>query len=314
MNIQRNSKFTIQLLLAALTLGQRLGHAAEGAASYYFPGAAGSFAVAVAPPGGFTLVNQTVIYNARTSRAVLSGRAVADLEVNAVYNYTGGLYSVTPVAGGTFAMGGFVPFGHMAIKGIVTGPNGATTRAKVSDFNIGDVVLVPASLHWNNKGSVHFKIAQNIVAPTGHYNIDSRANVGRNYWAFDTNAALTYLNMKRGFETSIAPGVQFNLKNPDTDYKTGNEFHTDFMINQFLSKNFALGVHAYYYNQFTADSGSGAVLGAFQGKAFGWGPALLWSPKQTAGKLNITAKWMQDVHSKNRLRASYAAIVVAFKL
>jgi hypothetical protein len=40
----------------------------------------------------------------------------------------------------------------------------------------------------------------------------AQANVGRNYWGFDTNAALTYLDMKHGFEASVAPGIEFNTR------------------------------------------------------------------------------------------------------
>jgi len=52
----------------------------------------------------------------------------------------------------------------------------------------------------------------------------------------------------------------------------------DFTANQFLSKTFALGVRGYYYNQFTGDSGSGAILGDFQGESFGFGPGFIWFP------------------------------------
>jgi hypothetical protein len=314
MSVTRKSRLPIAALLAFLTIGKHVAQGAEGAASYYFPGSPGSFAVATAPLPGFTLVNQTLFYSASASRAVLSGRALGNLEVDAVYDYLGGLFAIKPrVAGAVFAVGSFVPVGRASLEASLTGPNGATTGVKASDFNIGDMLITPAALYWS-KGSVHLKVGENIIAPTGHYDVSQPMNVGRNYWGFDSVAALTYLNMKRGFEASVSPGIEFNTRNPDTDYHTGNEFHTDFMINQFLSKNFALGVQAYYYNQVSPDTGTGAKLGDFEGNSFGWGPALLWSPKKTGGRLNITAKWMQDVHAENRLRGRYAVIVVAFKL
>ena len=64
-----------------------------------------------------------------------------------------------------------------------------------------------------------------------------------------------------------------NTTNPATDYKSGNEFHLDFMANQFLAPTFALGVQGYWYKQIDADTGSGAVLGPFMGESFGLGPA-----------------------------------------
>lgn len=310
----RLTTLTIPLLTAALLAIPQSARAAEGASSYFFPGAAGSFAVALPPQPGLTVANQLFILSARASRAALNGRLVADLEVDAILNYTGLLYATKPVvAGGTFAAGAFVPFGRVGLEAAITLPNGNRLSADASDFNIGDMALVPASLYWS-KGNVHVKVAEYIYAPTGHYNINNPISISRNYWGFDSQAALTYLNPKRGFEASAASGIMFNTTNTKTDYKTGNEFHTDFMVNQFLAKTFALGVQAYYYDQVSGDSGTGARLGEFQGKSAGWGPALFWSPKQTAGKLAITAKWMKDVHAVNRLRGSYAVVVVAFKL
>ncbi|HYI93871.1 MAG TPA: transporter, partial [Bryobacteraceae bacterium] len=190
MSITRNSRLPIGTLLALLMIGQHLAQGAEGAASYYFPGAAGSFAVATAPMPGFTLVNQTLFYSASASRAVLSGRALGNLEVDAVYNYLGGIVAVQPrVAGGVFAVGGFVPLGRSSLEASLTAASGLATGVKASDFNIGDMVLMPAALYWN-KGSVHLKVAENIFAPTGHYDVSQPMNVGRNYWGFDTIAAL----------------------------------------------------------------------------------------------------------------------------
>jgi len=303
----------IQTFAAALFLCQHLAWGAEGASSYYFPGSAGSFAVATAPPPGFTLVNQTFVYSATASRAVVNGRALANLDVFAVYDYFGPLYAAKQkVAGGTFAVGAFIPLGHLSLDATITAAIGART-ANARDLSIGDMALIPGSLHWN-KGNIHFKVAEQIIAPTGHYNVNNVMNVGRNYWGFDTKAALTYLNMKRGLEISAAPGIEFNTKNEATDYRTGNEFHSDFVVNQFLSKSFGLGVQAYYYNQVSPDTGTGAILGDFQGESFGWGPALFYAPKQAGGRLNITAKWLKDVHATQRLRGSYAVIVIGFKL
>jgi len=60
-----------------------------------------------------------------------------------------------------------------------------------------------------------------------------------------------------------------NTENPDTDYRTGTEFHLDFMLNQFLAESFGIGFHGYYYDQLTGDSGSGAILGDFKADSVG---------------------------------------------
>jgi Putative MetA-pathway of phenol degradation len=60
------------------------------------------------------------------------------------------------------------------------------------------------------KGISKFKVIEQIFTPTGHYDVNASINVGRHYWAFDTSAALTYLNPKRGLEVSVAPGIVSN--------------------------------------------------------------------------------------------------------
>ena len=40
--------------------------------------------------------------------------------------------------------------------------------------------------------------AEFIVAPTGDYDVDNGINNGLNYWSFDNNFALTYLNPETG--------------------------------------------------------------------------------------------------------------------
>ena len=79
----------------------------------------------------------------------------------------------------------------------------------------------------------------------------------------------------------MLPGIMFNTTNPATNYKTGTEFHLDFMVNQFVSTSIALGVQGYWYKQIEGDSGAGATLGPFMGESFGLGPAVMWVPEST---------------------------------
>lgn len=50
---------------------------------------------------------------------------------------------------------------------------------------------------------------------------------------------------------SIAPGVMVNTENTATDYKTGTEFHMDFVANLFVSESLAFYLRGYYYKQLT---------------------------------------------------------------
>jgi len=303
----------LQLLvfMCCLFMGQQTVHATEAASSYYFPGSTGTFAVAVAPDPGFMFVNQMLFYNAMADQAVLRGRANAEIKIDAFYNYVGGFYTFDkPVIGGRLQIGAAVPVGYVHLT---AGIDTALGSRGVSDTNtnIGDS-LITFALHWKT-GDFHFKFAESVFVPTGDYSTSQLANIGRNYWGFDTTLGITWLYMKTGTEVSVMPGIMFNTKNTKTEYQSGNEFHVDFMVNQFLAKNFAVGAQGYYYDQVSGDSGSGAKLGSFKGRSLGFGPSLLWMPDFAKGKLTLIGKWLHDADSKNRIEGDYGQFIVVYK-
>ncbi len=303
-------------LIAAVTalLTASAARAAEGGASYYFPGALGSFGVSLPPDPGFQFANQTLTYHGTLDRAVLSGQVDVGLKLNAIYNFFSLAYTFPePILGARFQISAALPIGYAELKAEVAGPLGNTTRVSRSDFNVGDMIFYPATFYWNPGKNFYLKLGEMIVAPTGHYNVNQPVNVGRNYWGFDTQLGLTYFNPKVGTEISLLSGILFNTPNNATQYKTGNEVHLDFMLNQFLSPHFALGFQGDYYHQVSGDSGAGAKLGEFRGESVGIGPAVLWSPAASKGKLSIIAKWLFDVENSNRLRANYGQLTIAYK-
>ena len=300
------SKVLASVITMAVALGTNDVQAAEGAASNYFPGAYGDFFVSVAPDPGPVFVDLSLFYSADVSAAVLQGTVNASLDTHAYYNLLMGLYVWdAPDLNGRFAMGGYLPLGYASLDASI-GPLSVSDE----EFNLGDVGIIPASFYWNS-GNFHVNLYELIVAPTGQYSTGNVVNIGRNYWSFDSVMALTWFNPESGTELSVVPGIMFNTRNEATDYKTGTEFHVDFMANQFLSETFAIGAHGYYYNQLSGDSGTGALLGAFQGESFGLGPAFAWIPPAGGGKVSITGKWLHDLHSENRLKADYGELTIA---
>ena len=261
-------------VVVAACLGTRGAAASEGAASYYFAGGFGSFLTAVPPEPGFTAASQTLIFGGQAQRAVLRGRATFGLTAFAVYEYLAGSYAFAA------AYPGRPPAGRRRRAGDRHGKHEHHARhaacsdsfpASDTDTGFGDMLLTPFAFYWSF-GELNVKLSQWVVAPTGHYYVNSLINVGRNYWAFDTQLGITWFHKATGTELTVLPGIMLNTTNPATDYKSGNEFHLDFMANQFLAPTFALGVQGYWYKQIDGDSGSGAVLGPFMGKSFGLGP------------------------------------------
>ena len=300
----------LPLLLLLLVLGQPTVQATEGASSYYFPGANTAFGVAIPPEPGFMMANQLLIYQGSANRAVLGGRVRLDLKANAVYDYLAGLYTFKkPVWGGRLQVGAAIPAGFVDIG---AGASSILGSQRVSSYNSGlGATMVSAALFWK-KGNTHYKLTESVFMPTGYYNMRSIANSARNYWAFDTSLTMGWVN-KKGLEFSITPGIMVNTRNHATDYKSGNEFHLDVAVNQFINKHFAAGIHGYYYKQISGDSGIGANLGAFEGRSLGFGPAILWSPQFGKGDLSVVLKWMFDVNDHNRMRGNYGQFVIGYK-
>ncbi|MDH3598408.1 MAG: transporter [Candidatus Tectomicrobia bacterium] len=286
--------------------------AAEGGSSLYIPGLAGDIALAVSSEPGLQVGNSIYVQTSSVDRAVLQGVVNAGLDVDVVLNFFGGFYTFKPsVLGGTYSIGAVIPFGYAELDAQVTGPRGNSVGVSGDTFSLADIAFVPLRLNWNI-GDFHFKFFEAIIAPTGDYDVDDVINLGRNYWAFDTVAAFTWLSTKTGTEFSMEPGLLANTRNDDTEYTTGLEFHVDFTINQFLAETFAIGFRGYYYRQVTGDSGRGARLGDFQGESLGIGPGVFWQPKFAGGKLVILAKWLHDVTTTRRLEADYYSLAFAW--
>ena len=293
-------------VLGSVILSAPYLYAAEGGGSHYGPGFYGDFGVAIAPEPGFYLKNDLYYYTGDASgeRVVQYGELRTDLEVDvAMYMLTGLKALDKKVLGGRYAFGAFLPVVNSDISAsIILGP--LTASIEEDRTAIGDPGIVPVSLFWNF-GDFHINASETITVPLGSYDKDRDVNGGLNYWSFETVVAGTYLHPEKGFEVSAALGYIYNTENSDTDYQTGQEFHVDYMLNQFISETFAIGLQGFYYKQITGDSGNGALLGDFKGEAAGIGPALMWATKIKNVGLIINAKWLHEFHAEHRLEGDH---------
>jgi hypothetical protein len=164
---------------------------------------------------------------------------------------------------------------------------------------VSDLVITPVSLGWH-LGQFHIMTFGNVYAPVGSYNPNRRLNTGLNRVAIEPNVAVTWLQPKYGQEVSISMGYTINFQNPATQYHTGNEFHLEYFLGQHLPKGFALGLAGYIYNQMTADTGSGAQLGAFHGQTVALGPCLTYNGKIGSHAIGLNARYYNELKVHNR--------------
>jgi len=303
---------SIIVLLMSIASSTTSSVAAEGGASNYIPGGYGNFGVAIAPAPGFYFQNDVFYYSGDASVSALSGNRSASLETEVYVEMMTGLWATEhKVFGAQYATGVILPVVSAELSGTITaGPLAGS--ASGSRSGLGDMGFIPASLYWTLSPNFHVNLAEIIIAPTGDYSTSRLLNMGRNYWSFDTVLSATYMT-DTGTEFSAVAGFMLNTENPDTNYQTGSEFHLDWMVNQFFSETFALGVQGYVYRQISGDSGSGATLGDFKGSANGIGGAIMWVPIINERPVKLVAKVMHEFGVERRFKGTWGQFQFGFK-
>jgi hypothetical protein len=305
-----------------LLLPGQAAHAAEAATGVYLLGSKSSMAGVLPPPGTY-ISTIKYFYSGDASAAAATGAALqqignvtveADVELDArafIELPTALWISPREILGGNLGLGIIAPVGWKDIsvdldaRASLTLPNGRSLSAGQqfsrddNVFSFGDPLLT-AILGWH-QGNWHWNLSGLLNMPIGAYDEDALANIGFNRWAADLTAAVTWFDPGSGHEVSVAAGFTFNGENPDTDYKTGTEFHAEFAAMQHLSQSFAIGLTGYHYDQISRDSGAGARLGAFKGRVTALGPNINYNFQWDGTPVSTSLRWLHEFDASNRL-------------
>jgi hypothetical protein len=291
--------------------------AAEGGTTHVLPGSNATL-VDLAPtkPGGFVKPMYMNYRGSATAQIPTAAGLAANLDATANTFVLGGGYTLEqPVLGGAhYTAAAFLPYTWLQISGNLQTQSGAVgTQSNVSGF--GDLTLVPVMLAWKT-GNWQFDALLPIYAPTGSYEEGRLGNPGLNYWTFDPMVGVAYTNQKSGFNAMLHAGYAINTENPDTDYLSGSLLHFDGAIQQLLPAGrgfLTLGVEGFYFDQVTCDSGSGAVLGCFEGRTAGVGPVLGYILPVGKQSLVFELKWLAELDTTNRLEGDYIWLKMVYK-
>jgi hypothetical protein len=314
-----NKKIPILIaLISLLACFPVVTQASEGGSSLYLQGTYNDWAVAVWGPMGVYVRNDTFFYKCEFGAQPLGGRLAAGVNQNVWGNATKiAFVSDWKILGGTYGAAISIP---VVINAYVTGGGRIANRGIFkggSVSGLGDMMFIPFQLNWA-WGDHHLTLLPvGVRAPTGGYQTDRLLNTGRNYWAFDSSFSYTWLDSKRGHEVSFTAGIFNNTRNPATDYRTGSEFHLDWLVGQHFSKRFAVGATGYWYYQVTNDQGPlPAPLKAenFDAAGAGVGAAMLFTPNIFGKDVNFIAKWVHDVYGKRRFEGDLFMFTVALKV
>jgi hypothetical protein len=297
------------ILCAVLAHRDRL-HASEYGVGHYSPGGMASF-IDTAPPG-LVVENMFNCYSgsAGAERTFPFGiNLAARVDMTSYADMIVIAYG-TPfgILNGKFSLGAVIPYVWVDVSAELSGPRRTFTKRDKAE-GLGDITLIPFWLAWN-KGDFKWDLRLGIYAPTGKYDKTELANVGLNYWTFEPTLSFSYLSSKIGLEVSAFAAMDFNTNNSDVDYQSGDVLHLDLTLAEHLPLFdygiIGVGVNAFYWKQVTGDSGSGAVLGAFEGRTQGIGPVLSYvSPKFCGHQIVAEAKWLPEIDVHNRLSGDY---------
>ncbi|MGR4070127.1 SphA family protein [Billgrantia sp. C5P2] len=205
------------------------------------------------------------------------------------------------ILGARYGWGAVLPFFAMNASLEVPTPFG-TFSDSANVLRQADLQVLPLILQWNPSPNLGINTQFQIQAPTGDYDEDRLVSPGLNRWAFSPILNATYIT-DGGFEVSSSFQLDFNTRNPDTDYRSGVEYRHEFALGQHIG-SWTAGLGGYYYRQLTDDDGPGLTDGN-RAQALALGPAVSFF------KPGLPAVWLhayKEFEARNRAEGYTVAL------
>ncbi|MGB9234077.1 MAG: transporter [Terriglobales bacterium] len=281
------------ILGLALSIAPAL-YAKEGGDQY--PNGAENWFAGATPPPGFYYVNYFGYYTGQLKNA--SGDKVS-------------LNGTTPSVDAIFDAFRFLEMTHFKILGANYGMHviipvvnqSMNLNGRNSTSSLGDVTIDPFVLGWH-RTQWHAVAAFDIDLPTGAYTqSDPRVSIGANYYSFEPVLALSYMP-RSGWEASSK--LMYNVKttNQATNYRSGQEFHMDYLAGKHLG-SWMFGGSGYFLKQVTDDTVNGQTMpdtpglwdAGRRGQVFAVGPSAGYTSKR---HMTFMAQWQHETLVCNR--------------
>ncbi len=273
-------KIIIAAAAGTLLMAGGMVQAKEGG-DQYPNGAENWYAGAVPPPG-----NYFISYFGNVTGKYKDNKGhTQNPEVDATFASFRFLQSTnTQVLGGNYAWHVIVPVVDQHMNS-----GGWANKTGLGDVSVANLIA------WHGE-RWHQVAALEVFLPTGAYDEhDARKSIGTNYYAFEPIYAVTYLG-PNGWEVSGKFMYNIKTKNTDTDYRSGDEFHMDYLVGKHIG-NWGLGISGYYLKQTTDDKLDGNKQYGKRGQVFAYGPSVKYSTK---GGTHFIAQWQHETEVENR--------------
>lgn len=276
-------KFSHLVLGALLALNSQMSWSTENGADSFALGAEGILSGALPPPGIYLL---TYYQNYTASDFVNDSgrRLIADFDIDAKALVPRLVWMTEQqLLGGQLGFYAAQPLVDLRLK-----------MAGQSDHEhgLGDFIFAPM-LGWH-AGHHHWAAAIETVLPTGEYDKNRLANLGKNYYSVRPIIAYTYSDPK-GWDISTKLSYSFNSENDDTHYQSGDYFAADYNVGYKVTPHWLVGLQGYAFKQLEDDQQQDVDIG-FKGQALAYGPAVAYKKDGWA----LEAKYLTETEVKNR--------------
>jgi hypothetical protein len=310
---------SMAMIVAGVALVSQSALAAESGLGAYLMGSRSNGA-GITPPAGVYFQDDTYFYDGKIGggRATpFGGLLVANVSTQTWLNLPTTLW-VTPakILGGDLAFSLTSSVGEPRVNASLLvnsprfGPIGVT--ASDDDVRLRDF-FIQSFVGWQ-AGNFHWQLGIGGIVPSGTYVAGELSNASLNRPAVDLFGTFTWLDPAIGWDLSTAAGFTFNQTNSATAYRTGDEFHLEWAATKYLSKQFTVGLVGYYYQQFTPDTGTGANLGAFEGRVVALGGSIGYTFEVGQLPVSTRLKVYREFDAVNHLEGTSGFLTVSVPL
>jgi hypothetical protein len=280
------SSIRCYVLSLALSLGAGLVQATEGGGSAY-PRGVENYLVGAVPPPGLYWLGYGNFYSAdRLNDKDGNEIPIPDFKVQAAVAALRTIWSTPYQAlGGNVVFHGIFPLVDLKVSAA------GTIQHKTG---LGDVTLgIGLATHYSQQ--FHTALGLDLVLPTGGYDKNDLANIGRNYATVQPLYALSWID-PNGFNGDLKFTFNLNQRNKDTDYRSGNELFVDYSAGWGLGNGWTVGAGGHTWQQLDSDKSAGVTVADSKVRAFAIGPSI----KYDDGKgWFITAKLQKEAGVRN---------------